>query len=73
MLRRVLFIVSVLGRNDFEHDATHPWWRWGAVFDGHLGFRVFVLLRGEEALHIIQGLAQAWEGFNGSDGFASPN
>ena len=43
----------------------------GAVFEGRICFRLFMTLRCEEALHIIQGLAQAWAGVNGSYGLAS--
>ena len=66
------FLVAALGRNDFVHDATHLWRRRGAVFEVRVGVRAVLLLRGEEALHIVQGLAQARESVKGSHGVASP-
>ena len=69
----LVFLVAALGRNDFEHNAAHLWRCRGVVLEDCFGFRIFVLLRGEEALHIIQGFAQAREGVNGSNGFASPD
>ena len=67
-----VFLVAALGRNDSEHDAAHLWRCRDAVFEARVGFRAVLLLRGEEALHIVQGLAQARESVKGSHGFASP-
>ena len=40
---------------------------------GFFAFEVFFFFRGQEALHVIQDFAQAWEGVDGRHGFASPD
>ena len=57
-----VFVVAALGRNDSEHGATRLWQCQGAVFEVRVGFRAVLLLRGKEALHIAQGLAQECQG-----------
>ncbi len=56
------------------HDIEHDVGQLVCVFGGGLllGILILLLLRGQEALPIVQGITQTREGVDGRDGLAGP-